>query len=306
MIPLTLFGAPIRLNSATQQGWIRLITKNWLALMGRPPHLLEADLDDLAPLFANGASLKNLKARIYALPEADAETQQLPREVVLIIDGCALVTPEGRILLDVLLDLQRTGKETIDVDRQLSALTTATALRTEWHATWLRNQFESPISAPVLGAALFLLINGSVGRPRALLMPSDSNRDRELGAVVLPLIAEFSKALGGSAPVTDAGIRQHWVFTQLSRLLGRDVAREKAEYGTVTFIRTGRERDLLDELASRLERTGDSHRRYVAITDFIDSYRRARGPLAALGQMHEDPTTTRRITDRLLAAGGIL
>ena len=303
---LTLFGAPTRLDSATQQWWIQLLTKNWLALMGRPPHLLEADLNDMAPLFANGASPKNVKARIYALPEADAETQQLPREVVLIIDGCPLITPEGRILLDVLLDLQRTGAGEIDVDRQLFALATATALRSEWHARWLHNQFESSISAPVLGAALFLLINGSVGKSRALLMPSDSKRDRELGAVVMPLIAGFSKSLGGREPVTDAGIRQHWVFTQLSRLLGRDVAREKAEYGTATFVRMGRDRNLLDELVSRLERTADAHRRYTAITEFIDGYRRARGSLAALGQMHEDPTTTRRITDRLLAPGGML
>jgi len=306
MNPRTLFDAPTRLDSATRQWWIRLLTKNWLALMGSPPHLLEADLDHMAPLFANGASPKNVKARIYALPEADTETQRLPQEVMLIIDGCALITPEGRILLDVLLDLQRTGEEEIDVDRQLSALATSSSLRSEWHARWLHNQFESPISAPVLGAALFLLINGSVGESRALLLPSDSKRDRELGAVVMPLIAGFSKSLGGHEPVSDAGIRQHWVFTQLSRLLGRDVAREKAKNGTATFVRSGRERNLLDELASRLDRTADPHRRYTAIADFIDGYRRARGPLAALGQMHEDPTTTRRITDRLLASGGML
>jgi hypothetical protein len=120
------------------------------------------------------------------------------------------------------------------------------------------------------------------------------------------LIAAFSKSLGGREPATDAGIRHLWVFTQLSRLLGRDVAREKAKYGTETFVRIGRERHLLDELASRLERTADAHRRYIAIRDFTDGYRRVRGPLAALGQMHEDPTTTRRIIDRLLAPGGML
>lgn len=300
----TLFGAPTRLEPAMQQWWIRLLSKNWMALMGRPPQLLEADLEDMAPLFANSASPKNVRNRIYALPEADAETMRLPPEVVLIIDGCALVTPEGRILLEVLLDLQRTGEQEIDADRQLAALATAIALRSEWHARWLRNQFESSTSAPVLGAALFLLINGSVGKSRALLMPSDSQRDRELGAVVMPLIAGFSKALGGHEPITDAGIRQHWVFTQLSRLFGRDVAREKAELGTATFVRIGRERNLLEELASRLERTADANRRYTAIMDFTHAYRQARGSLAALGQMHEDPTTTRRITDRLVIAGG--
>jgi hypothetical protein len=306
MTPPTLFGVSTRLDPVTRQWWIRLLTKNWQALMGRPPHLLEVDLTDMAPLFANGASIQNLKARIYALPEADAQTQQLPQEVLLIVDGCALVTPEGRILLDVLLNLQRTGEGEINVDRQLHALATATALRSGWHARWLQNQFESSISAPVLGAALFLLINGSVGESHALLMPSDSERDRELGAVVMPLIADFSKALGGNEPAADSGIRQHWVFTQLSRLLGRDVAREKARNGTATFIRIGRERNLLDELSLRLERTVDANRRYTAITAFIQDYRRVRGPLAALGQMHEDPTMTRRITQVLIPPGGML
>lgn len=298
----TLFGAPVQLDSATQQTWIRLLHKNWLALMGRQPHMLEADLDDMAPLFANGASAKSLKSRIYALPNADAETKRLPRQLALVVDDCAVITPEGRILLDVLLELQRTGQHEISVDRQISALSTANTLRSEWHARWLRNQFESSISAPVLGGALFLLINGSIGEPRALLMPSDNQRDRELGAIIMPIVANFSAALGGRSPALDTGIRQHWVFTQLSRLLGRDIAREKNESGTVTWVRSGREINLLNELASRLERAAEDARRQIAIENFIDDYRAARGALAALGQMHEDPTATRRITDRLLSA----
>jgi hypothetical protein len=303
MTPHKLFGIPTRLDSAKRHFLVRLLTKNWEVLMGRPLHSLEADLDDMAPLFANGASLQNLRTRVYALPEADTETRQLPREVALIIDGCMLITPEGRILLDVLLDLQRTDSEEISVDRQLSALTIATALRSEWHARWLHKQFDSSISVSVLGAALFLLINGSVGKAHALLVPGDSKRDRELGAVVLPLIADFSMSLGGSEPETDTGIRNHWAFTQLTRLLGRDVTRERSKSGTAIFVRVGREGNLLEELASRLGRTADANRRYTAITDFTNGYRRARGSLAALGQMYEDPTITRRITDRLLISG---
>jgi hypothetical protein len=299
----TLFGAPTRLDVHTTHLWVRLLTKNWQALMGRSPVLLESDLDAMAPLFANGASIQNLRARVYELPEADAETRRLPREVALIIDGCALITPEGRILLDVLQDLERTGAQEISIDRQLSALAASTNLRIEWHARWIQKQFHSSISAPVLGAALFLLINGSVGKSHALLVPSDSERDRELGAVVLPLIADFSESLGKSRPETDAGIRHHWAFTQLSRLLGRDVARETVAGGTAIFVRNGRERNLLEELAVRLERATDSHRRYTAIMEFIDKYRAARGALAAFNQMNEDPTITRRIADRLLISG---
>jgi hypothetical protein len=303
----TLFGAPTHLEPTTQERWIHLLTRNWLALMGRPPRLLEADLNAMAPFFANGASPKSLKTRIYALPEADIETKNaLPREVALIVDGCALITPEGRILLEVLLDLQRTGEHAIDVNRQIFALSTANTLRSEWHLRWLRNQFESSISLPVLGAGLFLLINGSVGEAQALLMPSNNHQDRELGAIVMPLIAAFSQSLGGRLPDTDTGIRQHWVFTQLSRLLGRDIAREKVDNGTATWVRTGRESMLTDELATRLARTADTARRQTAVADFVENYRRVRGPLAAFGQMHEDPTTTRRIAERLLAPEAVL
>lgn len=296
-----LFGVPTHLDPVTHQRLIRLLSGSWSALMGRPPLLLESDLDSLGPLFSNGAKAKNLKDRIYSLPEADAETKESLGEVVIIVDGCALITPEGRILLDVLLDLHRLGLREIDADRQIAALSTATALRSEWHARWLRKQFDAPISAPALGAALFLLINGCVGEGRALRMPSDGERDRELAAVVLPLIADFSKSLGGQTPSTDGGIREHWAFTQVSRLLGRDVAREKTDDGTATFVRVGRERHLLDELATRLERTADGPRRFGAVAGFVDGYRKARGSLAALGQMHEDPTMTRRITGRLAA-----
>lgn len=302
----TLFGAPTNIEPAKQQTWIYLLTKSWLALMDRPLGLLQSDLNDMAPLFANGTGAKSIRSRIYTLPEADAETKALPRQAVLIVDNCALITPEGRILLDVLLDLQRIGRIEIGVEQQLFALSTATTLRSEWYSRWLHGQFESSISAPVLGAGLFLLINGSIGEHRAFLMPSNNQRDRELGLVVMPLVADFSTALGGSSPAVDEGIRQHWVFTQLSRLLGRDIAREKTNDGTAIWIRGDRDKNLLNELATRLKQTADPARRHTAIVDFTANYRLARGSLAAFGQMHEDPTTTRRIVDRLLATGDVL
>lgn len=299
----TLFGAPTYFDPITRQRWIRMLSKNWLELIGWPPRLLESDLEELRPFFGNGASAKTIKPRIYALPEADPETRELPSEVALIVDGCALITPEGRILLEVLLDLQRIESAEVDLDRQLYALSTATALRSEWHARWLRRQFDSNISPAALGAALFLLVNGSVGEHRALKMPSDGQLDRELGRAIMPMIADFSEALGKSAPATEEGVRQHWAFTQVSRLLGRDVAREKASDGTAMFVRAGREKQLLETLRHLLAEVEEG-RRHAAVMKFVEGYRRSRGRLAALGQMHEDPTQTCRITERLIMPSG--
>lgn len=296
-----LFGAPTSYDPVSLQRWIRLLLRAWHALVGRPPERLRTDLDELRSIFGNGASAKAIKMRVYELPEADAEMRTLPSEVALLVDDCALITPEGRILLEVLQGLQKGGTGEIDLGRQLAALTTANTLRGEWHAQWLTKQFKSNLSPAAIGAALFLLINGCVGEAKALEMPSDGQRDRELGRVIMPLVAGFSESLGKSPPATDEGIRQHWAFTQVSRLLGREVAREKGDRGTVMFVRENREHNLLEKLGHLLANEEDA-RRQAAVLQFVEGYRRSRGKLAAFGQMHEDPTQTDKVA-RLLTRG---
>ncbi|MFG1975519.1 hypothetical protein ACGFJC_39830 [Nonomuraea fuscirosea] len=295
----TLFGAPLALDAATLEQWVRILSRSWIALMGDPPGDLEADLSALAPVFASGAKPRVLKEKVYSLPVANAEDRLLPADALAPIDGGSLITPEGRILLDVLLDLQRSGHTAIDVSQQVRALQTAIALRTRWQRTWLKNQFQGTLSAPPLGAALFLLINGSIGPEAAFILPSADGEDRQLGQIVLPLVARFSERLGGRVPETSGGVRKHWAFTQVSRILGRDVAREPAVRGTTMYIRPDRQAAFLDEVASRLARLADIHRRREAVTGLVDGYREIRGELAAFGQMHEDPTATRRIIQRV-------
>lgn len=299
-----LFGGPTIFESATLHEWALLLTRHWASLMGRPPADLVGDLQALAPLFASGGSAKGVKERVHELAQVEASAEDLPRSLVLVIDGSSLITPEGRILLELLMELQRSGRRELTIEQQCWAWANSSRVRSEWHLRWLQKQFQSTVSAPVLGAALFLLINGSVGRERALLMPSDNVRDRELGHVVMPLIVEFSVALGGKAPDIDVGLRQHWVFTQVTRLLGRDVAREKTVEGSVLWVRPERRSHLLEDLERRLQRIADPSRRYTAVFGFADGYRAIRGRLAALGQMFEDPTSTRRTIKQLLAADG--
>jgi hypothetical protein len=301
----TLFDSPTRFEPTVLERWARLLTRHWMSLMGRPPADLTDDLNAMTLFFASGASAKTVKARVYDLPQLEVGAAGLPRSLVLPVGGSGLITPEGRILLDLLLELQRTGRFEIDLEQQRRAWATSSQLRSEWHARWLHKQFDSTVSAPVLGAVLFLVVNGSIGEHRALLMPGETERDRELGHVVMPLIAAFSKALGGKAPDTDIGVRQHWVFTQVTRLLGRDVAREKDGGGSLIWVRPERERHLVENLAHRLHKIADPARRYTAVHGLVDDYREVRGRLAALGQMHEDPTSTRRTTQQLLAADGL-
>lgn len=295
----SLFGAPLQLGPLDRDEWIATISRDWTRQMGRPPQSLAVDLQALKPLFGAGASPKAVRRRVHLLPPADLDSQHLPAPIGLAVDGCTLITPEGRVFLDVLGDMRSTGSTEIGPAQQIHALELASALRAQWHTEWLRKQFEGSLSASVLGAALFLLVNGSVGAERALRLPGDEGADHELGNVVLPLIERFSEDLGGREIDISTGIRQHWAFSQLSRLLSRHVDRQPAKPDTIIFIRPGSAPALLDELARRLERTADPHRRRRSVLAFVDGYRSARGMLAALDQMHEDPTLTRRIVARL-------
>lgn len=301
-----LFGAPTWFSPMECQNWIGVLSRTWFALMDRPPALLEDDLNAMAAVFGTGVSARTLKARVYKLPPADEETAALPGEVAVLLDGGALITPEGRILLDVLMQLRRTGAQEIDSETQLRALSTATRLRLQWQTKWMHKQFTSSISPAVLGAAMFLLLNGSVGTERALWLAKDKSFDTRLGMVVQPLVAGFSEALGREQPAETPGLRGHWAFSQVSRLMGRDVARDTTDEGALMYVRPGRQDHLTREVASRLERLQDSPRVHVAVLDFVKEYRRRRGALAALGQMHEDPTFTRRMTETLLGRTGAL
>lgn len=301
MSAATLFGVPLFLPSDSRDAWSRILIRSWTALMDRGVGELSHDLDLMAPLFATGAKVKALKDRIAVFAPADDHTARLPDEVLMTVDGCALITPEGRILLDVLLKLQRIESNVIDTELQVSALDESVALRSKWHRTWIRKQFDGPLSAAPLGAAVLLLLNGSTGESRALRMSSDDRQDRELGSIVLPMIAKFSQQLGGRVPDTSGGLQKHWAFTQVSRLLPRYVARERRDAETLMFVRPGQEPALLAELERRLSKTATLESRFVAINGLVADYREVRGRLVAVEQMFEDPTVTRRLVSRLTA-----
>lgn len=297
----TLFGVPLVVEANQRDRWIAVLTDCWRAQMGRRPGSLADDIDELAVLFGTGSKPKTIRDKVHAQRSASvAGADELPEPAVVVLDGVALITPEGRILLHVLVRLQRADSVVIEQDLQAFALDAALRARSTWHATWLRKQFEGSLSAPAVGAALLLLVNGSVGTELGLLLPKDADADRQLGAALMPVIAGFSSALGGKESDLSNGVRQHWAFTQISRLLGRQIAREPVPSGTLTYIREGQEKALLEELSRRLENLEpDPHRRREAVIALVDGYREARGALAAVGQSHEEPTATRRIVSRL-------
>jgi hypothetical protein len=290
----TLFGAPLGYTPDSLNRWIRQLEKCWIAFAQRATGDLTSDLEQLRPLYGTGANAQSLRGTMSELaPHCDPDPA-LPADLALTFEDRALITPEGRVLLEILQSLQRSGDNVITEVQALWAYNTALTTRCGWGRDWADKQLRGNMSPPVLGAACFLLINGSVGADHALLLPEDDHDDRELGRLVLPLVARFSEALGGTPPPLDSGLRSHWIFTQVSRLLPLDVRRDKGPGGTHLFIRSDRETSLLSNLRMRLAKF-DPLSADAALSGLIAGYRAVRGSFIALNQSHEDPRHTQTV-----------
>jgi hypothetical protein len=254
----------------------------------------------MAHLFATGTSAKSLRTTLSHLDAIVGNGQLLPETVLLPVEDRGLITPEGRILLQVLITMRDKGDYVIDADRALEALATSVETRSEWHRAWVQRQVSGTLSPPALGAAVFLLVNGSIGRQKALVMPVRESEDRTLANIVLPIIGKFSQTLGGKVPSAESGIRSHWAFTQVSRFLAIDVARDTESDGTALFVREGREQHLIDDLAARLAKW-DPPAVSTAVDSLVREYRRVRGTLVNGGISFEDPTHTQKVTRALTA-----
>lgn len=299
MTAATLFGAPLGYEAGSRDRWISVLETTWLAFAHDPPGALDTDLDRLRPLYATGASAKGLRTT-FATLEAISVDVDLPQEVALRFEDRTLITPEGRVLLEVLTGMRTNGSFVITETQALWANSTALIARCGWNREWAAKQLEGSLSAPALGAACFLLLNGSIGLNRALTLPDDEAEDRSLGGLVLPLISEFSQRLGGKAPTLDTGLRSHWAFTQVSRLLPLDVGRETKADGTMLFVRKDREQHLVANLRERLARW-DVNATESALAGLVTDYRKARGALIAIDQSFEEPRHTQAILAGLLA-----
>ena len=295
----TLLGAPVDISGQRLTQWINSLASAWRELTAREAGDLESDLRDLEPLFGPKSRIRTIRERVYDLTPRSPNADPPPRQALMPIAGGLLITPAGRTLLHVLTEHRESGRPVIEPADYIGAIQALIDARAAWHQKWLSDQFETTLSPPPLAAALLLLINGSIGEDRALRLPADEEADKALAGVVIPLLARFAEALGSKRTLETSTLRSHWAFSQVSRVLGRDVARMPSDEATLMYVKPGRPAHLLDELEHRLAKVADAHRRTEALDQFVNDYRAIRGQLALRGLMHEDPTATQRIVARL-------
>ncbi|MFQ1000494.1 hypothetical protein [Modestobacter sp. SSW1-42] len=294
----TLFGAPLGFTAASLTEWIEALEGRWSDFAeGARPGDLHRDLAMLRSVFGHGAAGNRLRTTFGKLTEATA-TLELPSEVVLTSDELELITPEGRILLDVLYRLRSQEDYVIDVETRVRSLGLAVETRASWYEMWASKQLAGSLSLSPIAAALLVLINGSIAPADGFYLPDEDVVSPDYEATVLELIGNFSEALGGTRP-TSGALRNHWVFTQATRVLSRDLHRLPTQQGARVQVREGREIHLLADIQHRLARYPRSNLQ-SALLQLVDQYGRYRGLFASVGGSHERSSHTRWIVDSLM------
>lgn len=297
----TLFGAPLGFTPTGLQEWVDSLTSCWRAYAGQGPQSLSGDLNILKTIYAHGASAAKLRTTFAELPD-DALQMDLPSEVALSAEGRQLITPEGRILLDVLIRLRRTDDHVIGPDEQVRALALAASTRSSWYEAWAMKQVAGSLSPAPIAAAILVLINGSTTPDRGFYLPDVDAQATEYQETVLRLLGDFSDTLGGKRP-TSAPLQSHWVFTQATRVLSRDLARlNDTSSGSRVYVRPEREKYLLHDLTARLDRYPAST---VArgLRGLVEGYHQHRGLIAVVSGSYERAANTRMVLASLAHGG---
>lgn len=210
---------------------------------GEPGDLAE-DLRALAQFFGPGDQ-RGLRARVNALPRNAGS--RLPEPFALLIDGRAVMTPEGRIALERLRDPRADTPAAHDDQAVL-----LTDLYRAWSHAPLSALAENSrsVSPRAMGVALLAVINGSDTRERALTS-FDEQPPRLSKALHAPIEA-FAATVAKRRCDTSA-LMHEYPSQQAARVLRGALIREKARKQPVrVWIPAERRVDALRGIADQV------------------------------------------------------
>ena len=301
--PESLFGIPTGLSHDEAASIAASLTRAWLGLFSRVPGGLNSDLELLKSYFhpiAQGARLRRLIANV---PEVDNGLGPLPQLLLFQIgERRGLVTPEGRIALEVLKrELGNDGDVVID----LTEIAWANRVVADLYRSWTRERLrdvaspDAPLQVPVVGFALTMLVNGSVGREHALPIPRSDLQEEQLSRVIGPIVDAFVDAIRRQNRREPFRLRGGWIVTETTRHLFGAIDRD----GDLLWVREDADERLPRELAAALAKR--KYNRQIcesALDALLGAYRAARPELASFGLSHERPSRTNRIRKAFLEA----
>ena len=266
------------------------ITRAFEKQYGRSPSDLPSDLVLMSDVFnpsRSGASIRERLTRVRAVDGVDGIGEPW---LIVLLNGAAIVTPEGRAALDAngaptwppaviahLLDFYRLVSQ--EKLRKITAL--------------LRG--DGPLAHPAaLAAVLLLLINRSTSPERAIPRDVDTVLDQAIQAVHQAFITTLVP--GSKASKKEMSFRSGYGVTEAARRLGPNVI----AIGSEVFIHPGEERRAVQMVSKELRRRAPKRGEAMDAFDaLLAEYHRQRSTLSAAGCAFERASTTASLRDMI-------
>lgn len=272
-------------SSPTREEVIAELRRLWQAMTGRPPASLTQDIAELDGWFGAKVSGDKLRERIEQLTLTEAHRARLPAlsvSLTLCAAGGVVVTPEGRLALELLSD----GLDVSELDVHVVRSDPISDAYRRWSRERLADVIDElegrgkPMYPVAIAAALVLALNGSDHPDRALRLPSERAAPALYRALKRPL-DKFADTLEGSSSQRNTAQFTAYPVAHAKMRLGRAVRR--ARRGSARIWLDPDVRDwaldvLVDELVRRHELTPAHASR--ALDALWQTYERNRTALA--------------------------
>lgn len=321
--PDRLFDLPRRMSPDTLRATIGELRHRFERQYGRLPAALEADLQAMRDLvFSPVAREERLRKTLADLAAADRSGPPpehiSPLLLLPAVEELWLVTPEARVAIPV---LERALSECSgdacfvdEVDIHAAEHLVLTATR-----SWARYRLERTLQLqageggrmlPVaIAIPLLLVVNGNVGRENAMRQPKDVVDQETLDHALVAPVRRFAQAISGrpsSFSDRHLALYNGYALSEARRRLGDALRLDRIDDASqhharkALYIAEGKADTVLDFLGRELATRGvDAETLAAAFRELVEAYTEARPTLAAFGIVHDDPTTTAAIGERL-------
>lgn len=300
--PADSFGLPFGLGPDEGARLLTDLRAAWVGMAKRPPGDLDRDLEWLfgtwfKPTITGG----RLRTFVAGLPEAAADGAVADERLVVTIDGRRVVTPEGRVAIDLLsaaTDQQRASVRSRSQNLLLEHYRRAGRHRLDDVAKHLAGRAGRmhPLTA---GTLTFLLVNRATSPKRAIQRPKadDEQASRHLDEALAAIVSAFADEIRpGSRSRRHISLYSSWMLSELRRRLGwriPDTDEIALAEGTEDFA--------LEFLARDLAKGKLPTNKVAEAFDALVRAYRVRAPvLAEHGIDRERPAETARLRQRLI------
>ena len=298
----TAFGVSRYLEDDRRRAIAGFLTAAWQTQFGSEPTDLDADLAALRRWFRPELTGKVARAELAELPRLGLERPKgLPDAALIELPGGrGLITPEGRVLLDLISGPAQTiGEE---------ELAGAHALLSEFYGAAYRERLSQiagggDLRPNTIGFVLFLILNGSIGADRAFRIPEDPDQESRLAAALFTVLDAFAEGLGARplAAGQRRRLRSNWVLTESYAQLPLLVSHRGDQY----WLREDAAPEVAEQLGEMLaaRRGAPGPESFEAtLSAAAEAYRQVRPTLAALSLAHDRPNRSASELNRLAAA----